>query len=745
MVNETVSTFEIEEAEEFSPAVTKSKGNLPKFYLNILKRRWLIILLLTLSGFVPSFLWARTDPVIYAGSFEMLVEPVTSAEKLTEASTLARTGGNVNEELFSLDYPTILKILKSNTILEEIASQVSRKNPQYPSAYLLQSFREDLTVERAQQGQSRFDQTKVITVRYKHEDPNLVISVLEAISEKYLQYGREDRERNLTAGVRFIEEQLPKIRQRIEKLQNQQKELQTRYQLISPDVKGDALFQRNTESNVEIFAVETQLKELNVLASNLQKDLGLNPAEALIASTLSKDPKRQQLLVDLLAIESQIAQQSAQLTPNHPTVLNLKDQRDNLAGLVSRETARVLRENNIDPSVNPRVFAYQDENRIALIQKLIETQNQIDSLSSRYESLKNNQTQTSSQLAVMPSVIKQYNDLVRQIELDTNILNQLTNQKETLSVEIAQKQIPWQILSPPQIPRDKFGRLEGFAPEPFKKLGFGTGLGLMLGVTVAIALEKRGDMIYEVSDLEYAFGLPILGEIEVEEKKKNENLLSAEEKFFLDSQSIYNKVTPSYVSLSQVYANLHFQIPAKQKHRILITSLHPIDQQAYVAANLTKTGLEMGYPIFLIDANELQPEIAYFFQDHQNARLKDLLLIPSSEIALLNRLGEDEEEQDTFFYLENINSYSNLKDEEKLYLHSDEAQSLIEQFGKYYAFTIYNSSFFLESFDLSLLAQKTDGIVMVVRLKRTPLSQLREAIARIQAYDLNFLGFVVVK
>lgn len=71
----------------------------------------------------------------------------------------------------------------------------------------------------------------------------------------------------------------------------------------------------------------------------------------------------------------------------------------------------------------------------------------------------------------MPGVIKEYNDLDRQISLDTTILNQLTNQRETLGVEIAQKQIPWQILSPPQTAIDEFGNLKGYSPEPEKKIG----------------------------------------------------------------------------------------------------------------------------------------------------------------------------------------------------------------------------------------------------------------------------------
>lgn len=738
------ATRPLEEMEELPLATTVRKGNATKFYLNIVKRRWLIVLIFAISGFIPSFLWARTDPVTFTGNFELLVEPVTSAEKLTDPTTLTRTGGNVNEQLLSIDYPTVLRILKSNNILQQIADQVSQSNPLYTSPYLLATFADNFTVERAQQGQSRFDQTKVITVRYKHENPDLIMSVLQVASDKYLEYSREERERNLKSGVSFINEQLPEIRQRIEKLQGQQKELQIQYELINPQLKGDVLFERNTNSNQEIFVVESQLKELNILASNLQNDLGLNPSESLIASTLSQDPQRQQLLIDLQAIESQIAQKSALLTANHPTMLDLLDQRDNISSLLQRETARVLQQNNINPNINPRVFAYQDGSRLALIQQLIETQNQIDALSSRYQSLRNNQTQTSTQLALMPSVIKEYNDLERQIALDTNILNQLTNQRETLSVEIAQTQIPWQILSPPRIPIDQFGRLKGFAPQPEKKLGLGTGLGLMVGLLVAVALEKRRDIIYETTDLEYAFGLPILGVVELEGKKKDLVTLE-EENFFRDSKSIYEKVTPVDVSLSQVYTNLNFQLPNINQNRILITSLHPEDEQAYIAANLAKTAVNIGKPVMLIDANTVKPEIHHFFDNNDQSQINDLLLIPAEEIALLGELAQEEEENETVINLGTTNTNESSYSRRKIHINSVEAQSLIEQFGKHYALTIYNSSFFLESFDLSLLARKTEGIVMVVKLRQTPFSQIKDAIARIQTYDLNFLGFVVIE
>ena len=75
----------------------------------------------------------------------------------------------------------------------------------------------------------------------------------------------------------------------------------------------------------------------------------------------------------------------------------------------------------------------------------------------------------------------------------------------------------------------------------------------------------------------------------------------------------------------------------------------------------------------------------------------------------------------------------------------EEAQSKITSIAQDYNLVLYNTSFFLEAHELSLLAEKTQGIIMVARIKQTPLSSLTEAIERINNFNLNFLGFVVVE
>lgn len=733
MVYET-DKFSVEEVENFATTPTINQRNKLKLYLNILKRKWLIIVGFTLLGFLPAFAIASRDPVTYYGSFEMLVEPATSAEKLTDATTLAR--GNVNESLLNVDYPTILKILKSREVLEQVATKINKKNPNIPKGFLLNTFKDNLVVEQAKEGKSRFDTTKIISIRYKGYDADFVLLVLNEIADEYLEYSRKERERSLESGVKFINEQLPKIKNRINILQNQQQKLQLENQLVNPQAKGDSLFQINTTSNQELLTLEAQLKELNILSNNLKKDLGLSVEESFIASTLAQEPTRQKLLGQLQQIESQIALDSAKLTANHPSILNLKEQRDNIDYLVSQETAKILKENNINPNINPRVFAFQDSNRLALIQKLIETQNQIDTLSSRYQSLSQNQIQTGNNLEIIPGVIKKYNELERQINLDTTILNQLTAQRETLGVEIAQKQLPWEVLSKPAIPKDKDGNLTGGNPDPSKKIAAGIGGGLILGIIVAIAIEKKRDIFYEESDLIYSFGLPILGKILLDSESKKKSSLE-KGNFFEEASNIHKIIPPSQISLSEIYTNIHFQLPHSHKNYLLISSLNPNDGQAYIASNLAKTAAKIDEKVLLIDANIIQPEIQEYFDQPIRKGLRDLLQFPILHDHVITEIGCEQ----------NVSILTIGTDDADLPFNigAEETQSLIKSISKDYTLILYNSSFFLESYDLSLLAEKTQGIVFVVKLKETSYSLLSEAIQRIQDYNLNFLGFVIVE
>ena len=350
----------------------------------------------------------------------------------------------------------------------------------------------------------------------------------------------------------------------------------------------------------------------------------------------------------------------------------------------------------------------------------------------------------------MTDVIKEFNDLQRQIKLDTNILNQLTSQKEALSVDAAQKEVPWEILAEPEIPVNLNGEFVGTQPEAEKKIfAAGLGGGLILGLVAAIAIEKRRDIYYEVSDIEYAFGLPILGTLPLSDKSRKKQTLEDLENdsdFFSTSLSSdalkeiedLEEIEDAPVDLSEIYANLHFKLPhSEEKLYILISSLNPADGQAYVCANLTKTAVNLDKKVLVIDGNPQEEEMSAYFDDSEARRTNNfseyvhqglIEILPATVLSDISIVTAGRERADL-----------------PLNMGAEETQSVIQSIAKDYNLILYNTSFFLESHELSLLTGKTQGIVMVVRLEQTPQSDLIEAVNRIRNYNLNFLGFVVVE
>lgn len=737
---------------EISPSNPKQGGNIVKLYLNILKRKIILIVIFAILGFIPAFLISKKDVIIYAGKFEMLLEPVSTEEKLTDASTLTRSRGTVDENLLTLDYPTILRLLKSSLVLSRVAEKINEKHPDIPKESIVQKLQKNLIVERATAGKSRFDVTKIIEVRFEASNPEFAEIVLKTTADTFLEYSTNERETTLNYGLNFIDEQIPKIQSEIEIIQNKKKQIQAKYNLIDPENLGDSLFENKIKTEQDLAKTIRDLEEAKILANKLQKDLGFSAEESLIASSLNEDPERQLLITQIEKIEAEIALQSANFTDQFPVIQNLKEKRNNLIKLLDQKNRKIIQQKNLNiDELNPDVLNYQDRNRLNLIKTLIETQNQIDILSTRHDLLTNLQQGINQKLVLIPHIIEEYNELERELVLNNNILNTLSTQKETLNVEVAQKKNPWQLISEPKIPRDQNNNPIGYPPDPKKKLIVGLGAGFIIGFFIAVLLEKKANIFYEVSDIEYSFGKPILGKIKLtnisnyqqnklslENGKNNNNekdnfLFHTLENFDNNSHDQSNKIIAHEIEINELErksfhelsVNLHFQLPKNVSNSILISSLSPDDNQALVAVNLAKTISQIDKKVLLIDLNFKNPEIKSFFEKDNEEILSNLSKNLDQENQIIQPL-------DNYGNLAILNKPKDIKN------------TVSSVLSKNFDLIIYNSSFFLDNYELSLLAEKTQGILMVVRTKSTPLSSLREAVKRINDYQLNLLGFVVI-
>lgn len=698
-------------------ATSPQKGLNLRPFLRTARRQALLIS--GIAGVVTAGMWkvAASAPLMYAGNFQVLVEPVTSEAKLSEPSTLTRAGEASNNQM---DYPTQLEILKSPGMLDSIVKLVRTRHANFG----VNALRQGLLVERI--GKGRYDSTKILSVSYQGLDPDVVELVLQKTAEKYLKYSLEERKTSIGQGVKFIEEQLPDLQKRVDVYQAQLQQLQQQYELIDPTARAGELYTQIRQFESEQFTTAKELQELKTLSQTLQQQLQLTPGEARVASELSENPYRSNLLTQLKDIDSQIAVQSATFRPDSPEIQLLLEQRQNVLGLLEQETQQIPGVNLAGVRENPNVFAVPTSLRQGQIQQLVETNNQIQLLEVRLATLSQERTKVEQAASQFPEVTRQYTDIQQQLELTKQTLNQLLAQREKLRVEAAQDNVPWELISPP-------GPAVPLPADSSKKLLVGIAGGLMLGLGAAIALEKWRDLFYSLEDLQDAVHPPILGEIPQQTALgMPSSSLAVAQMAVGDSESVFD---PQFLdAFDALYANLRFLYANAPIRALTIGSAEAGDGKSAMALHLARTVANMGQRVLLVDANLRQPQLHERLGVANRKGLSELL----TDKLVPNALVEPSPWADNLFVLTAGHpSAKSIK-----LLGSAQMQHIAEEFQATFDLVIYDTPALGDVMDAIFLSAHTDGILMVVGVKKTRQSNTLKTLEQLNAFRLPCLGMV---
>jgi polysaccharide biosynthesis transport protein len=704
-------------------------------YLRTLRRKAFLVISFTSLTTMAALWLSLKDPNTYVSSFRLLLEPTNSTARLSQASTLTRTEGLPDEDLLNLDYPTQLEVLKSSLILSKIVQEVKTKLPGIKVPLINEELREKLTVERVTVGLSVHDWTKIFEVTYKGINPQIVQAVAEATANQYLQYSLEERQDSLNAGVKFIDERLPELEQRVAELQDRQQELQQHYNLIDPSKKGQELFAQIDDLGKQKLANESELLELESLASTLEQQLNLTPKQAVAALALNQNPNHRELLRGLQKIEGEIASESARFTAQSPYVLTLKEDKNNLLALLEQKIQPILKQHSISEADDILALNYQNESFLELTQKLVDTHNQIKVLQVRDRSLQTSKQTLEKPAQQLPAIARQYKQLEQQLALTTQILDQLLTQRETLRVEAAQKDVPWKLLSKVEIIRDADDQPLAFPPNRIKKLALGVIVGITLGMGTALLLEKRRDIFYTAEDIQDLLLLPLLGEVPVDDRFKALPSNNSESSTLTLVETHSNRRESLFLkAFDSLYAELTFLYADNPVSSLVVTSVEPKDGQSTVALQLAQTAAVEGKRVLLVDANLEKPLLSNQLKPPQSKRLTSVSGNTSTREEAIYQVPEF----DNLYIL----TAEVLQDRASTRLGSTKMQNLMEDLSVDYDLIIYDSPHFLDSPDVSFMTAQTDGIVMVVGVKKTRQSLVKEAVNQINAFRLPTLGIV---
>ena len=669
--------------------------------LSILRRRAWIVVCVSALGIAYTTSEALKQPEIYEGKFRVLVEPVNAEEDFSDLSSVL--GDQQLSRGGSLDYSTQIQVLRSPELIEPLVEELNETYPKLTYSSLLSG----LSI-------SRVGQTKILQVSYTDSDPTKVQFILDELAQSYLKYSLDERQTNLRQGINFVEEQLPELQAQVNQVQNRLENFRQQNKLITPELQSNQV-----SSQLSSIATQRLLldRERSAAAQQIEE---LQQPDSI--ATISNSPIYQQLLGELRSVETEIAEELTRFQPDSLAIKVLEEKRDNIVPLLEQEAARALNAEQTIAQSNLKVI--QAQSRM----------------------LSNAEAQADSEVSILPSIIRQYTDIQRELEVATEALTRFKVTRESLEIKAAQTEIPWQLIEAPEKPK------KPISPDIPRAILLGAVGSVIFGMLAAIALEKIDNVYHTIDELKSGTKLPLLGTLPVNHEIRDSNTLEKKGIFKLADQLLNNRRTQLIRQKTKIYGPsgsseasflealrvLHTNIRMLSSDRpirsILFSSALPGDGKSTVVANLAQVATAMGQRVLIVDTDLRKPQVHDRLHISNKLGLSNLI---SDDLPLKSVIQQVDPNSQLFA----LTAGKIPPDPTKL-LASQKMQQLMSTFDRCFDLVIYDAPPTTGLADVSLIGRRTDGLVLVTRIGKTDKTVLQQTIETLQLAQISILGLV---
>jgi len=425
----------------------------------ILGRQKFFIGAVTISAFVLSGIYAFTRKPVWEGSFQIVLESQDNGAggRLAQLATsnpmlanLAGLGGGVKSSL-----ETEVKILESPSVLKPtydfVKSSKAAAGVDVNGWNYTDWVNNSLTIKLLKG-------TSVLNLTYQDTDETLVLPVLKRITETYQDYSGRDRQRGLTQGIKYLEQQLTNLQQQSDKSMRAAQAYALNNGLGIHDGLPTRANRNSPGSSVEVSREAAQNK-VNALHQQI------NAAQNIGGLRLYQAPQLQanaELYSQLQTIEAALKEKSALLTPSDQSIQSLKRQRASLISYINQQT-------------------------IGLLQgELLTAKAELASLTRPRE------------------VVLKHRELMRTAFRDEKLLSEIEAELQGIRLDQARQTDPWELISTPtllDIP---------VAPRKTRIMALGFLAGLLLGCGAGLVRDRRSGLVFSENELKALLPGPLL-------------------------------------------------------------------------------------------------------------------------------------------------------------------------------------------------------------------------------------------
>lgn len=466
----------------------------PKDAKRVLRKYWWVLLVSTVTMGMLGTAATYVLPKKYTSSTMVLVEPPEVPRDVVAPivqTDLYHDLASMKEQIFSRS--ALVPIIVKYNLYPE-----ARKTQNQDMDGLVEQLKKAIDVELIQplQGSSS-KQPPGFQVSVTFRDPQIAKQICTDITLNFVER-KTHRDADVADNTtKFLTEQLNEAKAKLDAEDAKLAEFQRQHLGSLPDQE---------QANLNLLTgMNTQLEVITQSISRAQQDKiatesALNTQETLWKATATGQQNPETQEQQLSALQDQLAILMSKYTPEHPDVIKLKAQIEDLQKKLAAEPApksTAAQASNHEPPViqQLRTQVKLDDMKIAeLAKRQTQIQDQIRGLQGRIESSPMVEQQIKELTRNHQAALDFYNDLAKKTET-SEMGGKLTHQQQSET---------FRVLDPPSAPQTPS------FPNKLYFMGGGFGGGLFLGLAILGLIAYSDKSLHTERDVETTLKLPVL-------------------------------------------------------------------------------------------------------------------------------------------------------------------------------------------------------------------------------------------
>ncbi|GAX44756.1 lipopolysaccharide biosynthesis protein [Tolypothrix sp. NIES-4075] len=665
--------------------------------------------------------------LVVAGSTLVAVQPDPAPSYLASAAlaytrppvSFSATGTQIQQQGQELSQ----EILLSDQIIESVATQVKVKPKTIGENVALS------VPQAAAPKEGEAAAPAIIQIKYKDSDPKRAQEIVLALMQAMVKLSGEINSGRLKAIIAKINERLP--RAKVE-LQAAEQKLEKYDRLQRPAIlaaENGSLLNAVTVSQGQQRQIQLTLSGIDAQLASLQNKLGLTVNQAYVSSALSADPILASLRAQIYQTESQIELLRKDLRPEHPTMIQLRRQKETSEKLLQQRAAEVVGGGGTAAALTPNSRAIRsnsnlDPARQQLANQLVALQTQRDTLQKQLADEIKQEARLRQEYSLIPNKQLERSRIEQEILLKKAVYDQMQAKLTDARTAEAETVTSLSIARPPVVVSDQ---------KPPKSVPITLGVGAILGLLVG------GGVIFLLGALEGTFKT----KEDIRDNLKQREVAMLGELPLMPVDDLSLDAVPTILSAESPYleyyekfrSNLR-RIGGKNLKVVLITSTSSLEGKTVSAYNLGIASARAGKRTLIIETDLRSPS---------RCQSLNVTLDADATVEPLRYYGSLSECIYLVPGVENlyiVPSAGPVRQSAAI-LESSEMRKLMEDARQRYDLVILDTGTLSLSNDPLLIQPYSDGIVLVARPNYTQENMLGEAVDQLTESELGLLGTVI--